>query len=196
MASEAAEQLSAYGVKRPTHIFVQAGVGSLASAMQGYFANLFSGNGPDDSCPITVIMEAQIADCLYRSASTPDGKIVFATGDLTTMMAGLACGEPNTIGWDILRNHSTAFLSCPDWVAALGMRRLAAPVKGDAQVVSGESGAVGMGVVTTLMTNPEYKDLKEALKLDSNSRVLIFSTEGDTDPENWRNVVWGGKQVD
>jgi diaminopropionate ammonia-lyase len=112
------------------------------------------------------------------------------------MMAGLACGEPNTIGWDILRNHSTAFLSCPDWVAALGMRRLAAPVKGDAQVVSGESGAVGMGVVTTLMTNPEYKDLKEALKLDSNSRVLIFSTEGDTDPENWRNVVWGGKQVD
>jgi diaminopropionate ammonia-lyase len=46
------------------------------------------------------------------------------------------------------------------------------------------------------MTNPEYKDLKEALKLDSNSRVLIFSTEGDTDPENWRNVVWGGKQVD
>ncbi len=196
MASEAAEQLSAYGVKRPTHIFVQAGVGSLASAMQGYFANLFSGNGPDDSCPITVIMEAQIADCLYRSASTPDGKIVFATGDLTTMMAGLACGEPNTIGWDILRNHSTAFLSCPDWVAALGMRRLAAPVKGDAQVVSGESGAVGMGVVTTLMTNPEYKDLKEALKLDSNSRVLMFSTEGDTDPENWRNVVWGGKQVD
>jgi len=196
MASEAAGQLAAYGVKRPTHIFVQAGVGSLASSVQGYFANLFAGTGPDDSCPVTVIMEARAADCLYRSACTPDGHIVFATGDLETMMAGLACGEPNTIGWDILRNHSRAFVSCPDWVSASGMRRLAAPVKGDQQVVSGESGAVGMGLVTAIMTDPYYEALRTAVGLDRNSRVLMFSTEGDTDPENWRNVVWNGKQID
>ncbi|MCI1208166.1 MAG: diaminopropionate ammonia-lyase [Treponema sp.] len=196
MASEAADQIKNLGINRPTHIFVQAGVGSLASAVQGYFANRFNGTGPDDSCPTTVIMEAQAADCLFRSASTADGHIEYATGDLSTMMAGLACGEPNTIGWDILRNHAAAFVSCPDWVSAWGMRRLAAPVRGDPQVISGESGAVGMGLVAAIMTKPEYADLKKALKLDENSSVLMFSTEGATDPENWRDIVWNGKQPD
>ena len=62
-------------------------------------------------------------------------------------MAGLACGEPNTISWDILRNHVSAFVSCPDWVSAKGMRMLGVPRQGRSRVViSGESGAVGMGV--------------------------------------------------
>lgn len=189
MASEAAQQLKEAGVNRPTHIFVQAGVGSLAGAVQGYFANLFP-----DCCPTTVIMEAQAADCLYRSAKAADGNIRFATGDLKTIMAGLACGEPNTISFDILKNHAACFVSCPDWVAAKGMRMLGAPVKGDPQVVSGESGAVGMGLIATLMTDPAYADLKQAIGLDEHSVVLMFSTEGDTDPENYRAIVWGGKQ--
>ena len=61
MAMEAAEQLQKAGVKRPTHVFVQAGVGSLAGAVQGFFANLFP-----DNCPTTVIVEVNKADCLYR----------------------------------------------------------------------------------------------------------------------------------
>lgn len=187
MSSEAAEQLRALEVNRPTHVFVQAGVGSLASSVVGYFANLFP------SCPPTfVVMEAGAADCLYQSAKAADGDPRIVGGDLETIMAGLACGEPNTIGWDILRNHVTAFVSCPDWVSAKGMRMLAAPLAGDPAVTSGESGAVGMGVVSTIMEDPDYADLKEALGLDGNSRVLLFSTEGDTDPVRYREVVWGG----
>ena len=105
--------------------------------------------------------------------------------------AGLACGEPNTISWDILRNHVACFVSCPDWVSAKGMRMLGAPVKGDPQVVSGESGAVGMGLISTLMQSDEYKELREAIGLDENSQVLMFSTEGDTDPVNYKKIVWG-----
>ena len=107
-------------------------------------------------------------------------------------MAGLACGEPNTIGWDILRNHATAFTSCPDWVSAKGMRMLAAPVKGDPAVTSGESGAVGMGVISSIMSDPAYADLKAELGLGRDSKVLLFSTEGDTDPVRYREVVWNG----
>jgi len=188
MAGEAAEQLRAEELGRPTHVFVQAGVGSLAGAVVGYFVNRF----PTDP-PKFIIMEARAADCLYQGATAGDGKPRIVTGDLQTIMAGLACGEPNTIGWDILRNHADAFLSCPDWVSAKGMRMLAAPVKGDPAVTSGESGAVGMGVVSTLMTDESYKELKEALGLDRSSRVLMFSTEGDTDPENYRKIVWGGE---
>lgn len=187
MAAEAAEQLKAAGVERPTHIFVQAGVGSLAGAVQGYFANLFP-----DNTPVTVVMEAQVADCLYKGAVAGDGNLRIVDGDLQTIMAGLACGEPNTLSWDILKNHSSFFVSCPDWVAAKGMRMLAAPMKNDPQVISGESGAVGMGLIATLMESDEYKELREAIGLNKNSKILMFSTEGDTDPENFRKVVWNG----
>lgn len=185
MASEAGEQL-AKAEKRPTHIFIQAGVGSLAGAVIGYFANLYRDNPPK-----MIVMEAQAADCLYQSALGKDGKIRFVEGDLQTIMAGLACGEPNTISFDILENHVDAFVSCPDWVAAKGMRMLAAPLKGDPQVISGESGAVGMGLVATMMQDEAYRDLKDFLGLNEDSEVLMFSTEGDTDPENYKHIVWG-----
>ena len=69
---------------------------------------------------------------------------------------------------------------------------LAAPVKGDPAVTSGESGAVGMGCLSTIMQDDTYKELREALELDASSQVLLFSTEGDTDPEMYRKIVWGG----
>ena len=188
MASEAADQLRQCSVNRPTHVFVQAGVGSLAGAVVGYFANLF----PNDP-PKFVVMEAEAADCLYQGALANDGKPRIVTGDLKTIMAGLACGEPNTISWDILRNHVSAFISCPDWVSAKGMRMLSSPVKGDPRVVSGESGAVGMGVLDAIMCDDTYKELRDALELDRHSRVLMFSTEGNTDPEKYRRVVWDGE---
>lgn len=186
MAREAAEQLQALGVDRPTHVLVQAGVGSLAGAVVGYYANLYR-----DAPPKMVVMEADAADCLYKSALAGDGEMRVVKGDLSTMMAGLACGEPNGISWDILRNHACAFVSCSDPVAARGMRMLAAPVKGDPAVTSGESGAVGMGLLWLLMQDERYRDLKETLDLGTDSRVLFFSTEGDTDPVNYEKVVWG-----
>lgn len=191
MASEADEQLREYGCDRPTHIFIQAGVGSLAGAVQGYFANRYP-----DNPPMVVVMEADSAACLYKGAKAADGSIRIVDGDMPTIMAGLACGEPNTISWDILKNHVSVFTSCPDWVSARGMRLLAAPVKGDPQVTSGESGAVGMGLLSAVMEQEEYRDLRELLKLDKNSKVLLFSTEGDTDPQRYKEIVWDGKQYD
>lgn len=188
MALEASDQLKGYGVDRPTHVFVQAGVGSLAGAVQGFFANKY---GKD--CPITVVVEAEVADCLYKSAEAKDGNFRIVGGDLQTIMAGLACGEPNTISWEILKNWTSCFISAPDWVAAKGMRVLGAPVKGDKQVISGESGAATLGALQSIMTMDIYADLRKQLKLDENSRVLLFSTEGDTDPQKYKDIVWDGE---
>ncbi len=187
MAMEAGEQLKDYGCERPTHIFVQAGVGSLAGAVVGYFANLYA-----DNPPVFVVVEAEAAACLYKGAAAGDGEIRIVDGDMQTIMAGLACGEPNTISWDILKNHVKVFVSAPDWVAANGMRMLAAPVKGDAPITSGESGAAPFGTLASVMTMDEYKDLRADIGLDENSKVLLFSTEGDTDPERYKNIVWKG----
>ncbi len=170
MAMEAGEQLKAQGCERPTHIFVQAGVGSLAGAVVGYFSNLYA-----DNLPTFVVVEAEAAACLYKGAAAGDGDIRIVDGDMQTIMAGLAGGEPNTISWDILKNHVKVFI--------------AAPVKGDAPITSGESGAAPFGALAAMMTMDEYKDLRNDIGLDENSKVLLFSTEGDTDPDRYKNIV-------
>ena len=107
-------------------------------------------------------------------------------------MAGLACGEPNSIAWEILGNLSDGFISCPDYTAAQGMRILGNPLAGDTKVSAGESGAATVGLVAEAMRDERLSDLKQALQLDENSVVLCFNTEGDTDKENYRRIVWDG----
>lgn len=184
MALESDEQFG----EKPTHIFVQAGVGSLAGAIVGYFSNKYKDNPQK-----MIVVEASAAACLYKGAVTGDGNIRIVDGDLNTIMAGLACGEPNITSWDILKNHVDCFISAEDIIAARGMRMLSAPLKGDAQVISGESGAAPFGALATIMLNEEYSELRKKLDLNSNSKVLLFSTEGDTDPQRWKNIIWEAK---
>ena len=187
MAMEADNQMEELDANPPTHVIVQAGVGSLAGAVVGYFANKYP-----DNPPIFIVAESDQADCLYRSAITGDGSIKTVDGDMQTIMAGLACGEPNTSSWQILKDKVGVFASCPDWVAARGMRILGMPVRGDSVIISGESGAVTTGLLAYAMMDEEVKPMREAMKLDKDSRVLLFSTEGNTDRENYRHILWDG----
>lgn len=181
---EATEQMKTYGVERPTHVFLQAGVGSFAGAILGYLVDKFG-----QEWPITVIVEPDDANCLYLSSLS--GEIEIVEGDMPTIMAGLACGAQNTVSYEILKDYADGYLSCSDSVSAKGMRVLAAPLKGDPPITSGESGAVGAGVISLLMEDEKYKDIKESLKLDEDSVILLISTEGDTDPKKYREIVWG-----
>jgi diaminopropionate ammonia-lyase len=185
MANEAAMQL---GDVRPTHIFLQAGVGAMSGAVTGYFTSLYG----DAGRPVITVVEPNRADCLYRTAAAGDGKLHTVTGDMDSIMAGLCCGEPCTIGWEILRDHADHFVSMPDWVAAKGLRVLGNPLGDDPRVISGESGAATTGLVAELMQNESLDWLREQIGIDENSRVLCFSTEGDTDRENYRRIVWDG----
>ena len=187
MAMEADGQFSESAKEAPTHVFIQAGVGSLAGAVVGYFANKYPENPPT-----FVVVESDQADCLYRSACAGDGGIRIVDGDMRTIMAGLACGEPNTSSWQILKDKVAVFVSVPDWVAANGMRVLGSPLAGDPRVISGESGAAPAGFLYSLMTDEALAPLREKLAVGEESRILLFSTEGDTDPENYRRVVWDG----
>ena len=174
--------------EKPTHLFLQAGVGSMAGAMAGFFAGLYGENRPK-----IIVVEPNRADCLFRTAKADDGTLHNVTGDMNTIMAGLACGEPCSIGWNVLDSVADGFLSVPERVAADGMRILAAPCRGDAAIVSGESGAAAFGAAANILLDEELADMKAQLGLDDHSRLLFISTEGDTDRENYRNVVWRGK---
>jgi diaminopropionate ammonia-lyase len=187
IALEAMNQFENIGIDKPTHIFLQAGVGSFAGAILGFFASKFH-----EQRPITAIIEPNKADCLFRSAEAGDGQPRFVTGSMDTIMAGLACGEPNPVAWGILNDYADLFISCHDPVAAKGMRILGNPLEGDTAVVSGESGAVTAGLLGMIMQEEQLAQLRHTLQLDNQSRILLISTEGDTDPEHYRSVVWDG----
>nr|WP_304217074.1 diaminopropionate ammonia-lyase [Fredinandcohnia onubensis] len=172
----------------PTHVFLQAGVGSFAGSMLGYLVEKFG-----EERPMTIILEPDKADCLYQSMRVGDGKPHSVTGALDTIMAGLACGEPSKTSWGILKDYAQNFVSCPDYAASRGMRILANPLGCDPRIVSGESGAaVGIGLVSLVVENSRLIDMKNALNLNQDSKILIISTEGDTDPDHYRKVVWDG----
>ena len=188
---EVLDQLAALEVM-PTHCFLQAGVGSFPGAVAGFLTEALG-----DKAPKFIVVEPHAANCHYVSALAGDGEPHGVTGDLRSLMAGLACGEPNPISWGILRDYAFAFLSCPDYVAANGMRVLAAPLQGDPPVLSGESGASTAGALEWLCRRtPDAAAFRNSLELDENSVVLLVSTEGDTAPAVYRNVVWYGSHSD
>lgn len=186
MALEAYQELLITNAPMPTHIFLQAGVGSMAAAVAGFFRNMIKG----DTLKI-IIVEPDKADCLYRTAKANNGSLHFVTDDMSTIMAGLACGEPSTLGWEVLRRTVNGFISCSDETAEKGMRILGQPSGNDPVVISGESGAVGIGLFEALMTNERYAQIREDLQLNAHSKVLFFSTEGDTDQASYKRILVG-----
>ncbi len=156
----------------PTHVFVPGGVGGLAASVLAYRWERYGAGRPR-----MVVVEPERAACLLASARA--GRVTAIGGDLETIMAGLSCGEPSLIAWDILGPGADAFCAITDTAAAEAMRCLAA----HGQAI-GESGAAGLAGLLAL--GPEDR---AAVGLDGSSRVLVYGTEGATDPEVYRQLV-------
>ncbi|WP_312118116.1 diaminopropionate ammonia-lyase [Brevibacillus reuszeri] len=187
MAKEIEEQLLVSGGNPPTHVFLQAGVGSFAAAIAGYLVYAYR-----DNPPVILIAEPDQADCYYRSFATEDGGREVVSGEMNTIMAGLACGEPNTRAFRLLSGCAIGAFSCPDFISALGMRVYGNPLGSDPRVISGESGAVTLGLLYYLRKRSADPKLCRELSLDTSSRILLISTEGDTDPQQYQQIVWEG----
>lgn len=181
MALETVEQL--HGVL-PTHVFLQAGVGSMAGAVTSFLHDYYR-----QSMPRIIVVEPETADCCCRTAEADDGKLHAVESEMNTIMAGLACGEVCPLAWEILKEHVAAFVRIKDASAENGMRLLARPRGNDPAIVSGESGAAGFSAAYEIVTSPERGDLKKKLGIGKDSVILCFSTEGATDRENYRRIV-------
>lgn len=175
MVEEAAQQLP----ERPTHIFVQAGVGGLAAAVCGYFWERDAGDRP-----IYVVVEPDKADCLTQSAKA--GQLTAVTGDIDTLMAGLACGEVSHLAWEILEKGTDAFCVIPDDAAVAAMRLLAHPLGSDPVIVAGESAVAG---VAAAIAASQSDAARQTLGLNADSRILFFGSEAATDPALYEQLV-------
>lgn len=174
MVEEAARALPA----APTHAFVQGGVGGLAAAVAVQLRASFP-----DAVPRLVVVEPERAACLLASAEA--GEPVIVPGGLDTLMAGLACGEPSLLAWQVLERAAFGYLAVPDAAAVDCMRLLA---RRTPAVVAGESAVAGLAGLL-LATGEGYA--RAALELAEDSRILLFGTEGATDPELYQRLVDG-----
>jgi diaminopropionate ammonia-lyase len=177
MVDEAIRQLPPGS--EPTHVFVQGGVGGLAAAVCAHLWQTLGAKRPK-----FIVVEPDRADCLHRSAVA--GQPVAVGGTLDTMMAGLACGEVSVLAWHILDVGADAFVTIDDAAAVDVMRRLAAGNDLDAPIVAGESGVAGLAGFLCCRASP---DISASLELSRDSVVLVFGTEGATDPEIYARIV-------
>ncbi len=175
MVEEALGQIA----RRPTHVFVQGGVGGLAASVCAHLWQRFG-----EQRPMFIIVEPEKADCLYQSAAK--GKPTVVHGELDTIMAGLACGEVSLLAWRILEPGGDAFMTITDEAAAEAMRLLADSKCCHEPVVAGESAVAGLAGLILAATD---LGSRTRLALNSDSTVLLFGTEAATDPEMYQRIV-------
>ena len=180
MADEVLGQWQGAG---PTHVFLQTGVGGMAAAVWARFwvARDVDSNSERPRC---VLVDPESAACWYESLAAD--RPVAIEGDLETVMAGLSCGEISLLAWDVLETGADAVMTVSDAAATGCMRLLADGVGGDAPLVAGESAVAGLAGLIGAACDPE---LRARLGLTSESRVLLFGTEGATDPEVYQEIV-------
>ena len=177
LGNEAVRQLDG---KAPTHVILQAGVGAMAGGLTDYLAHAF------EKRPVFILAEPDEADCMYRSLAAGDGRIRIVEGNPETEMAGLNCGTPCGVTWPVLRDETDFACALADEITEEGMRLYAKPLGDDPKIVSGESGAVTLGLAARIARDDE---LREIFGVTEDSVFLLVSTEGDTDPDNYRRIT-------
>lgn len=167
-------------------VFLQCGVGSWPASAAWYYQNRYGSKQPK----LVIVEPIEAAGML---ASLKAGKRTSPMGKLETMMAGLNCGIPSTSAWEILKETAYAAMAVEDDYTVKAIKKLYHSKGNDPRVISGESGAGGVAGFIALMTDPRFEDLKAALKITQDSRLLFYSTEGATDPGNYQTIVDGYK---
>jgi len=177
MSEEIASQLEK--IEMPTHIFLQGGVGSFPGAICAYFWEKF----PNSNIKF-IVVESEHAPCLIQSAQ--NNQMTSVNIKKETMMAGLSCGEPSLLGWEILSIGTDDFVAISDQLIPSTMRMLA---NNNPPIEAGESSVAGLAALMEIM---KATDIAKKLKLDSQSIILLFGTEGATDPEIYNTIINAG----
>tara|TARA_B110000263_G_scaffold93600_1_gene81848 strand:+ start:500 stop:1627 length:1128 start_codon:yes stop_codon:yes gene_type:complete len=161
-----------------THIILQAGVGGMAGAMVAGIAKYLK------NVPETIVVEPDSAACVMESIKT--GKIEKIDIKRESLMGGMSCGEVSLVPWEILKNSVKFCISLPDDDIAKTMKLLGNSSFSDKKIIAGENAAPG---VISLIASCVDDKIKEKLKLNSKSNILVIGCEGDTDKEMYQKLI-------
>jgi diaminopropionate ammonia-lyase len=177
MLWEIEDELGQRGEAGPDLVVVQVGVGAFAAAVANHFRR------PDSpQHPKIVAVEPARADCLFQSVAA--GRLVSVPGPHDSIMAGLNCGRPSLVAWPILSRAIDVLVAVDDEPAREAMRLAAR-----SGIVAGESGAAGLGGLLQLRRSSKGGEARRLLDVNEDTRVLVFNSEGATDPDAYREVV-------
>jgi diaminopropionate ammonia-lyase len=186
MLWEIDDELESRGEAGPDLVVVQVGVGAFAAAVTRHFRVRQRSRHPK-----LLSVEPAGAACLLESVAA--GRILSVPGPHDSIMAGLNCGRPSLVAWPTVSGGIDVLVAVDDEPAREAMRLAAA-----SGIVSGETGAAGLGGLLELLRRGEQSPEQEeksrrALGVGGESRVLLFNCEGATDPERYRELVGGGR---
>ena len=161
-----------------THIILQAGVGGMAGAMIAGIARYLK------NIPETIVVEPDSAACVMESIKT--GKIEKIDIKRESLMGGMSCGEVSLVPWKILENAVKFCISLPDDDIAKTMKLLGDSSFSEEKIIAGENSAPG---IISLIASCLNDQVKERLKLNSKSNILVIGCEGDTDKEMYQKLI-------
>ena len=161
-----------------THIILQAGVGGMAGAMVAGIARYLK------NIPEIIVVEPDSAACVMESIKT--GKIEKIDIERESLMGGMSCGEVSLVPWEILKNSVKYCISLPDDDIAKTMKLLGNASFSNEKIIAGENSAPG---VISLITICEDEKIKENLKLNKDSNILLIGCEGDTDQAMYQKLI-------
>ena len=101
-------------------------------------------------------------------------------------MGGMSCGEVSLVPWEILKNSVKFCISLPDDDVAKTMRLLGNSSFSEEKIIAGENSAPG---VISLITSCFDDKIREKLRLNLNSNILVIGCEGDTDKEMYKKLI-------
>ena len=161
-----------------THIILQAGVGGMAGAMVAGIARYLK------NIPKTIVVEPDSAACVMESIKT--GKIEKIDIKRESLMGGMSCGEVSLVPWEILKNSVKFCISLPDDDIAKTMKLLGNSSFSEEKIIAGENSAPG---IIGLITSCADDKIREKLRLNSKSNILVIGCEGDTDKVMYQKLI-------
>ena len=168
-----------------THVFLQAGVGGMASGSIAGIAKYFK------RIPKIIIVEPEAADCVLKSVEAGVMKKIDIKKE--SIMGGMSCGEVSLVPWRILKNSVNNCISISDENIAKTVAMLEKKHLSDEKIIGGECATPG---VISLIAACEDEYIKKDLELDKNSNVLLMGCEGDADQDLYKKLLnEGAKQL-
>jgi diaminopropionate ammonia-lyase len=179
MLWEIDDELERRNEEGPDLVVVQVGVGAFAAAVARHYRR------PGTALrPKLIAVEPTSADCLFQSVAA--GRIVSVPGPHDSIMSGLNCGRPSLVAWPTVSRGIDLLVAVDDESARESMRLAAG-----SGLVSGETGAAGLGGLLELLRTEGEDGARRALGVGRETRVLLFNCEGATDPDAYRRIMAG-----
>ena len=166
-----------------THVFLQAGVGGMASGAIAGIAKYFK------RIPKIIVVEPENADCVLKSIDK--GSLQKVDIKKESIMGGMSCGEVSLVPWKILKESVDICTSISDENVDLTISMLKNKILGNEEIVGGECSTPG---IISLIACSEDNEIKKNLGLEESSNILVIGCEGDADENLYNKLLSTGNK--